>query len=180
MNKRKKKKKNERTNAQFIDKLKSIGMRREMNGKNASQLIIDSVLSAMMTSKKNKNEKKQNEDGKEIKMKVTTSKAFENKKKIKIKYAEKLNNAFGGGSKKKKRRKMKREKLQKMLKSGGIDVVSMKMRAPSKEVKNLRKKKVEQLQYGQYPIHKKGNEESERKAQVQEVQSLLDLNDKKK
>ena len=67
-----------------------------------------------------------------------------------------------------------------MLKSGGIDVVSMKMRAPSKEVKNLRKKKVEQLQYGKYPIHKKGNEESERNAQVQEVQSLLDLNDKKK
>lgn len=182
--KNEKKKKNERTNNEFVSKLKSIGMRREMNGNNASQLIIDSVLSAMMTSKnnKNKNEKKQNENEndnkKEIKMKVKTSKAFENKKKIKIKYAENVNNAFHGGSKKKKRRKMKREKLQKMLKGGGIDIVSMKMRAPSKKMKNLRKKKVEQ--YGQYPIHKKGNQENERNAQIQEVQSLLDSNDKKK
>ena len=153
-----------------------------MDGNNASQLIIDSVLSAMMSSKKNKKEndekKEQNEEKKEIKMKVKMNKKFQKKKSVKIKIADNVNDGFVG--KKKHRRKMKREKLQKMLKGGGSDIVSMKLRAPSNQIKNLRKSKVEN--YGQYPIlETQGAEnDNERSAQMKEVQSLLDLNDEKK
>merc|ERR1719361_1612860 len=98
---------------------------------------------------KSKNEQKtvvtkpEEEDKKVIKMKVKRSKKFETKpKEKKIKVAEK---GFEGGSKKKRRRKMKREKLQKMLKGGGSipNVVTMKVRNPSEQVRNLRKSKVE-------------------------------------
>ena len=176
------KKENKKRNDEFVSKLKSIGVRRDMDGNNASQLIIDSVLSAMMSSKNNKKEndekKEQNEEKKEIKMKVKMSKKFQKQKSAQIKVAQNVNDGFVG--KKKHRRKMKREKLQKMLKGGGSDIGSMKIRAPSDQVKNLRKSKVEN--YGQYPIlETKGPEnDNERNAQMKEVQSLLDLNDKKK
>merc|ERR1712048_221794 len=111
--------KNESGNTKFIQKLKAIGVRQQMNGNNASKLIIDSVLSAMITSKNNKNEKrkqqkeKEEAKGKEIKMKVTVGKAFKKntgkkKQASSIKYAEKKN-VNQGGEKAKRRRKMKRE-----------------------------------------------------------------------
>merc|ERR1712113_1165184 len=62
-NKKNKKKKENKSNNDFISKLKSIGIRQEMNGNNASELIIDSVLSAIITSKDKQNNNNHNDDG---------------------------------------------------------------------------------------------------------------------
>merc|ERR1712222_63693 len=95
------------------------------------------------------------------------------KKGSNIKYEAKKNvyDEFGGGTKKKKRRrKMKREKLQKMLKGGGSDIVSTKMKAPM-QGNVMKRRKVEQ--YGQCPIHQKTDQRHERSEQIQEVEAMI-------
>ena len=85
--KRKQEKKNNTTN--LISRLAQIGGKQQINGTtNASQIIIDSVLSAINTSKQS-NINPINNKKNEIKLSVKTSKAFKKKKKKNKKFKNK-------------------------------------------------------------------------------------------